>query len=236
MSCMYCGHELSVFEKTPVKQRLVESRAVEISRPCLNTMVSSALEVYPLETFGLVAGITANDRIQCLAAQVVQLAERTQGTVIPHSAMRLRQLMQEVARTRSVGSFHSHPQPPESNLRGAPYPSPSDISSMESSGDIVNFILAVNETKQIDHDFVHAPPHRFLLENAEPVILQNLLEGTLDGKSVEITCFSISPQGVLVADVPIDIGSSYVPKTCSRCGALLPSESRICPYCEGTQT
>jgi proteasome lid subunit RPN8/RPN11 len=185
-------------------------------------MVSSALEVFPLETYGVVSGDVREDRVRCTVAQAVQIALRSETCVSPHSAETLRALLQEITRTIGIGSFHSHPS------SGLPIPSDPDVEAFEAAGDIVHFILGISETEDSDKDFVRSS---FRVASGDDLFeIPVVLVGTVAHKKVVIGCYSISQNAILV--LPVEIGSSYAPRICVRCGGSLRSDSATCPYCE----
>jgi proteasome lid subunit RPN8/RPN11 len=185
-------------------------------------MISSALEVFPLETYGVVSGDVREERITCTVAQAVQMASRSETSVLPHSAEILRALIQEITRTIGIGSFHSHPS------SGLPLPSDADVDAFEAAGDVIHFILGISPTEESDKDFTSSS---LRVDNRDRLLeIPVVLVGTVAQKKVVIGCYSISQE--TISALPIEIGSSYSPRICTRCGGILRSNSATCPYCE----
>lgn len=123
-------------EKTERKKVIVKERAFW-------SMVLSAIEVYRLETLGLLLGMKGEDKFIIEYAIPFQTAHKAKTWVSPNErrASRVKKIV-HLLPVDVVGDYHSHTEIGDS--KALPHPSGDDIADMEEGK--VYIILAVNES------------------------------------------------------------------------------------------
>jgi proteasome lid subunit RPN8/RPN11 len=106
------------------------------------SMVLSAIEVYHLETLGLLLGIKGEDTFIIEYAIPFQTAQKAKTWVSPNEkrASRVRKIV-HLLPVNVIGDYHSHTELGDS--KAVPHPSGDDIADMEKGN--IYIILAVNE-------------------------------------------------------------------------------------------
>lgn len=117
------------------------------------SLVSSAVEVYPNETLGVLIGIKSKDKIQVQYAVPYQTAKRKRGEVevTPLREKRMNKFLTKTTALEIVGYFHSHPECDV--LRGYKL-SPEDKNSMKHGE--WGIVIVINKDRK-RRDWKHLP-------------------------------------------------------------------------------
>ncbi|OQX51515.1 MAG: hypothetical protein B5M53_10975 [Candidatus Cloacimonas sp. 4484_209] len=121
-------------------------KSVIVKERAFWSMVLSAIEVYHLETLGLLLGIKGEDTFIVEYAIPFQTAKKAKTWVSPNEkrASRIKKIV-HLLPIDVIGDYHSHTELGEN--RAFPRPSGDDIADMEKNN--VYLILALNESNKV---------------------------------------------------------------------------------------
>jgi proteasome lid subunit RPN8/RPN11 len=120
---------------------------VYISANAFWALLTSAIEVYKKECFGILLGYRDSSNIYIIEhALSYQTARRTHGSVDKNrrASRRIEDFLESIPHLSLIGDFHSHTA--WGDLKGVGYPSNADITDMKP--EVLSVIIVVNDKRR----------------------------------------------------------------------------------------
>ena len=126
-----------------IKLDLSINRNLTLSEDAFISLVTSCVEVYKKESFGLLLGIMHRKHYMVIDTINYQSAKRgyVEVSVTPNKVKRMNYVLKRVTDLRVIGDFHSHPDGPE-------YLSDTDYDEIAKSGTPLSVLVVVKKTRK----------------------------------------------------------------------------------------
>lgn len=126
-----------------IKLDLSINRNLTLSEDAFISLVTSCVEVYKKESFGILLGIMHRKHYMVIDTINYQSAKRgyVEVSVTPNKVKRMNYVLKRVTDLRVIGDFHSHPDGPE-------YLSETDYDEIAKSGTPLSVLVVVKKSRK----------------------------------------------------------------------------------------